>query len=178
MLARVLYPDSGTIMTNGKIAPFLELGVGFQPELTAKENVFIYSSVLGVSRREVDKNYDAIFAFAELRKFENMKLKNFSSGMYTRLAFSTAINASPETLLIDEVLSVGDEAFQKKCAAKIDELRSQGKTIIFVSHAMDVVQSLCQRSLLLNHGRMISIGDTVRVIEDYRASPTKFSENP
>jgi lipopolysaccharide transport system ATP-binding protein len=169
MLAKVLYPDTGTITTNGKIAPFLELGVGFQPELTAKENVFIYSSVLGVSRREVDKNYDAIFDFAELRKFENMKLKNFSSGMYTRLAFSTAINASPETLLIDEVLSVGDEAFQKKCAAKIDELRSQGKTIVFVSHALDTVLSLCQRSLLLNHGHMVSMGGTREVIEEYRA---------
>jgi lipopolysaccharide transport system ATP-binding protein len=170
MLAKVLYPDSGTVSTIGKIAPFLELGVGFQTELSAKENVYIYSSVLGVSRKEIDKRYEAIFDFAELKKFENMKLKNFSSGMYTRLAFSTAINANPETLLIDEVLSVGDEEFQKKCAFKINELRSQGKTIIFVSHALDTVKSLCQRSLLLNHGHMVSLGDTEKVIQDYRES--------
>jgi lipopolysaccharide transport system ATP-binding protein len=169
MLAKVLYPDTGSIVTDGKIAPFLELGVGFQMELTAKENVYIYSSILGVGRKEVDKKYDAIFEFAELKKFENMKLKNFSSGMYTRLAFSTAIHANPETLLIDEVLSVGDEAFQKKCAAKIDELREQGKTIIFVSHSLDTVKKICQRSMLLNHGHIVSIGETGKVIEDYRA---------
>jgi len=168
MLAKVLYPDTGTVKTNGKIAPFLELGVGFQPELTAKENVFIYSSVLGVRRKETEKKYEAIFDFAELKKFENMKLKNFSSGMYLRLAFSTAIHADPETLLIDEVLAVGDESFQKKCVAKINELRDQGKTIIFVSHALETVKHLCHRSLLLNQGIIASFGDTERVIEDYR----------
>jgi lipopolysaccharide transport system ATP-binding protein len=168
MLAKVLYPDKGSITTNGKIAPFLELGVGFQPELTAKENIYIYSSVLGVGRREIDKNYEAIFDFAELKKFENMKLKNYSSGMYLRLAFATAIHADPEMLLIDEVLAVGDESFQKKCASKIDELREQGKTIIFVSHALDTVQRVCRRSMLLDHGQMISIGNTGKVIEDYK----------
>ncbi len=122
-----------------------------------------------MSRKEIDKKYDSIFEFAELKKFENMKLKNFSSGMYTRLAFSTAIHANPETLLIDEVLSVGDESFQKKCAAKIDELREQGKTIIFVSHSLETVKKICQRSMLLNHGQMVSIGDTGKVIEEYRA---------
>jgi lipopolysaccharide transport system ATP-binding protein len=168
MLAKVLYPDTGTVKTNGKIAPFLELGVGFQSELSAKENVYIYSSILGMSRKEIDKKYEAIFDFAELKKFENMKLKNYSSGMYTRLAFATAIHTDPETLLIDEVLSVGDEAFQKKCAAKIDELRDRGKTIIFVSHALDTVKHLCRRSMLLDHGQIISIGETGKVIEEYR----------
>jgi lipopolysaccharide transport system ATP-binding protein len=169
MLAKVLYPDSGSVNINGKIAPFLELGVGFQPELTAQENVYIYSSVLGLSRKETTKKYNAIFDFAELKKFENMKLKNYSSGMYTRLAFSTAIHAEPETLLIDEVLAVGDEAFQKKCSAKIDELRDQGKTIIFVSHSLEAVKYLCLRSMLLDHGNMVSIGDTEKIIADYRA---------
>jgi lipopolysaccharide transport system ATP-binding protein len=169
MLAKVLYPDTGTVKTNGKIAPFLELGVGFQPELTAQENVYIYSSILGISRREINKKYEAIFDFAELKKFENMKLKNYSSGMYTRLAFATAIHTDPETLLIDEVLSVGDEAFQKKCTAKIDELRDQGKTIIFVSHDLDTVRRLCQRSMLLDHGQTALIGETGKVIEEYRA---------
>jgi lipopolysaccharide transport system ATP-binding protein len=167
MLAKVLYPDTGSITMNGKVAPFLELGVGFQPELTAQENVFIYSSVLGMSRKEILKRYVAIFEFAELHKFQNMKLKNFSSGMYMRLAFATAIHADPETLLIDEVLSVGDESFQKKCISKIDEFRENGKTIIFVSHSLDTVKCICQRSLLLDHGKMVSIGDTPKVIEDY-----------
>jgi lipopolysaccharide transport system ATP-binding protein len=169
MLAKVLYPDSGTVTANGKIAPFLELGVGFQPELTAKENVYIYSSVLGVSRKEINKKYDAIFDFAELKKFENMKLKNFSSGMYMRLAFSTAIFTDPQTLLIDEVLAVGDEAFQKKCSAKIEEFRRQGKTVIFVSHDLDALKDICQRSLLLDHGNIISIGNSIKVVDDYRS---------
>ena len=169
ILARVLYPDGGSFTMNGKVASFLELGVGFQPELTAKENVYIYSSVMGISRKEVDKRYDEILSFAELRRFENMKLKNFSSGMYVRLGFSTAIHANPDTLLIDEAFAVGDEAFQKKCADKMNEFREQGKTIVFVSHALNSVKSLCQRSLLLNEGKIASIGATEKVINDYMA---------
>jgi len=166
-LAKVLYPDAGSVRMNGKVACFLELGVGFQPELTAKDNVYLYSSILGMSRREVNQKYDEIFDFAELRKFESMKLKNFSSGMYLRLAFSTAIHAKPDTLLIDEVFAVGDEAFQKKCIDKINEFREQGKTIVFVSHALEDVKRLCQRSLLLDYGRIVSIGNTQKVVDDY-----------
>ena len=169
ILAKVLYPDNGSVTVNGEVAPFLELGVGFQPELTAKENVYIYSCILGVSHKVVDRKYDEIFDFAELKKFENMKLKNFSSGMYLRLAFSTAIHANPDTLLIDEVLSVGDEDFQKKCADKINGFREQGKTIVFVSHSLDNVKRLCQRSLLLNEGTIVSMGNTEKVINDYLA---------
>ena len=139
ILAKVLYPDNGSVTVNGEVASFLELGVGFQPELTAQENIYIYSCILGISRKEVEKKYDDIFDFAELKKFENMKLKNFSSGMYLRLAFSTAIHANPDTLLIDEVLAVGDEDFQKKCSDKINEFREQGKTIVFVSHSLEVI---------------------------------------
>lgn len=169
ILARVLYPDSGSVVMNGKIASFLELGVGFQTELTAKENVYIYSSILGLSRKQVDKVYDEIFDFAELKKFENMKLKNFSSGMYLRLAFSTAINATPDTFLIDEVFAVGDEAFQKKCRDKINGFKAEGKTIVFVSHGLDTVKELCQRTILLNEGRIVTMGDTEKVINDYLA---------
>ena len=169
ILAKVLYPDAGSVSMDGKVASFLELGVGFQPELTAKENVYIYSSILGISRREVDKKYDEILDFAELRRFENMKLKNFSSGMYLRLAFSTAIHADPHTLLIDEVFAVGDESFQKKCVEKVDEFRKQGKTIVFVSHNLNTVKTICQRSLLLNDGKVISMGATVKVVSDYLA---------
>jgi lipopolysaccharide transport system ATP-binding protein len=168
ILARVLYPDSGSMSINGKVASFLELGVGFQPELSAQENVYIYSSILGMSRKEVRQKYEDIFQFAELQKFQNMKLKNFSSGMYLRLAFSTAVHAVPDILLIDEVFAVGDEAFQKKCANKINEFREQGTTIIFVSHSLETVKSLCQRTLLVNNGKIVSIGDTVTVIEEYQ----------
>lgn len=167
ILARVLYPDSGSVSLNGKVASFLELGVGFQPELTARENVYIYSSILGLSRKQVDKVYDDILDFAELKKFESMKLKNFSSGMYLRLAFSTAIHATPDTLLIDEVFAVGDESFQKKCRDKMNQFKAEGKTIVFVSHALNTVKELCQRTILLNEGRIVTMADTEKVINDY-----------
>ena len=167
IMANVLYADSGSVTLNGKVASFLKLGVGFQAELTARENVYIYSSILGVGRKQVDRIYDDIFDFAELRKFENMKLKNFSSGMNMRLAFATAIHAVPDTLLIDEVFAVGDEAFQEKCRDKMNQFRAEGKTIVFVSHALDTVKKLCQRTILLNEGRIVTMGDTEKVINDY-----------
>ena len=174
ILARILYPDSGSVSINGRVACFLQLGVGFQPELTARENVYIYSSILGISRKEVDKLYDEIFEFAELRKFENMKLKNFSSGMSMRLAFATAFHAVPNTLLIDEVFAVGDEAFRRKCSDKMIQFKAEGKTIVFVSHSLDSVKQLCQRSMLLHEGRIAAEGDTESVIDAYRAMlPTK-----
>jgi len=169
ILANVLYPDSGSVSLNGKVASFLQLGVGFQPELTARENVYIYSSILGLSRKQVDKIYDDIFDFAELKKFENMKLKNFSSGMNVRLAFSTAIYSVPDTLLLDEVLAVGDVAFQEKCRGKMSQFKTEGKTIVFGSHAMGTVKEVCQRSVLLNEGQIVTMGDTEKVINDYLA---------
>ena len=169
ILAKVLYPDTGSVAMNGKVASFLELGVGFQPELTAEENVYIYSSILGISRKDVHRKCGTIFDFAELEKFRNMKLKNFSSGMYLRLAFSTAIHAAPDTLLIDEVFAVGDEAFQKKCTEKINEFKEQGRTIVYISHDLAAVKSLCQRSCLVNNGLGVRIGDTEEVIDEYVA---------
>jgi len=169
ILARVLYPDSGSVSMNGKVASFLQLGVGFQPELTARENVYIYSSILGLGRKQVDRVYDEILDFAELKKFENMKLKNFSSGMNVRLAFSTAIHSVPDTLLLDEVLAVGDVAFQEKCRDKMDQFKTEGKTIVFISHALEAVKELCQRSMLLNEGRIVTMGDTEKIINDYLA---------
>lgn len=167
ILARVLYPDSGTVSQIGKVASFLELGVGFQPELSADENVYIYGSILGMTRRDVRQKYEQIFDFAELNNFKNMKLKNFSSGMYLRLAFSTAIHANPDTMLIDEVFAVGDTAFQKKCTDKITEFQNQGKTIVFVSHSMDSVKQICQRTLLLNKGKIVNLGPTEEVVKKY-----------
>jgi lipopolysaccharide transport system ATP-binding protein len=167
MLAKVLYPDSGIIATSGRVAPFLELGVGFQPELSASENIYVYSSILGMNRSEVDAVREQIFEFAGLKKFADMKLKNFSSGMYLRLAFSTAIHCKPDVILIDEVLSVGDVSFQKKCMEKIDEFQENGKTIVFVSHGLGQVEALCKRSLLLDGGKITALDTTRKVIKEY-----------
>lgn len=167
ILAGVLYPDCGSIKMNGKVAPFLELGIGFQPELTAKENIFLYGAIMGLTKRQIEDRYEKILDFAELKRFENMRLKNFSSGMYVRLGFSTAIQADPDIMLVDEVLSVGDESFQKKCGQKIDEIRSAGKTILLVSHSLGTVKQLCSRCLLMNQGRMMMLGETEEVLETY-----------
>lgn len=167
IIAGVLYPDTGKIQINGSIAPFLELGAGFQAELSAKENVYLYGAIIGLTRKEINERYDEILDFAELKRFENMKLKNFSSGMYVRLAFSTAVQTNPDIMLVDEVLSVGDEAFQKKCGEKIAEIRRAGATILFVSHGLGTVKELCDRCMLLNHGSIVSIGETGQVLRDY-----------
>jgi lipopolysaccharide transport system ATP-binding protein len=167
ILAKVLYSDSGSLTIRGKIASFLELGVGFQSELSADENVYIYGSVMGLTRKEVRQKYDEIFDFAELTNFKSMKLKNYSSGMYLRLAFATAIMANPDIMLIDEVFAVGDTAFQKKCSDKIREFQNQGKTIVFVSHSMESVKQICQRTLLLSHGKIVMQGPTEEVVKKY-----------
>jgi len=167
VLAGVLYPDSGRVKINGKIAPFLELGVGFQPELSARDNVYLYGAIMGLTHKDVDSRYEEIMDFSELRRFENMKLRNFSSGMYVRLAFATAIQTDPDVILVDEVLSVGDESFQKKCGEKIDEIRRAGKTILLVSHSLDTVRSLCSRCLLMKSGKMMALGETEDVLAEY-----------
>lgn len=167
IIAGVLYPDSGKIKVNGKIAPFLELGVGFQPELTAKENIYLYGAIMGIEKKEITKRYDEILQFAELKKFENMKLKNFSSGMYMRLAFSTAIYTNPDIFLIDEVLAVGDESFQKKCIEKFDEFKRDKKTIILVSHSLDLVKKICKDTILLNNGKIASFEESEKAIDRY-----------
>ena len=172
MLAGVLYPDNGVIKVNGKIAPFLELGVGFQPELSARENIYLYGAIMGLTKRDVEKKYDEILEFAELKRFENMKLRNFSSGMYVRLAFSIAIQTNPDILLLDEVLAVGDEHFQKKCMDKIEDIRKSGKTIVFVSHALPSVSKLCINSMLISGGKQVMIGETGKVIEKYYSMST------
>jgi lipopolysaccharide transport system ATP-binding protein len=167
ILAGVLVPDSGHVKVRGKVAPFLELGVGFQAELTAVENVYLYGAIMGMNRKEMDGKLDSIFEFAELDRFRDAKLKNFSSGMYARLAFATAISTDPDVLLIDEVLAVGDEAFQAKCYDKINDFKRVGKTIVFVSHGTETVKQLCERSMLLNKGQIGSIGYSEKVVNDY-----------
>lgn len=168
IISGVLSPDEGNVTVKGKIAPFLELGVGFNPELTAEDNVRLYGAVMGMNRKEIEIKFDDIFEFAELERFKQMKLKNFSSGMYTRLAFATATATDPEILLIDEVLAVGDEAFQRKCYDKMNEFKMDGKTIVLVTHDLETVKKFCDSALLLEHGNMGSIGNSVKVIDDYR----------
>ena len=167
IIAGVLYPDNGTIKVNGRIAPFLELGVGFQQELTAKDNVYLYGAIMSISKKEITKRYDEIFEFAELKRFESMKLKNFSSGMTMRLAFSTAMYTNPDIFLIDEVLAVGDESFQKKCSEKFEEFKRDKKTIILVSHSLSSVKKICRNAILLDHGKIVSEGECNKVIDDY-----------
>ncbi len=168
VLAGVLYPDSGRVRINGKIAPFLELGVGFQPELSARDNVYLYGAIMGLTHKDVDSRYEEIMEFSELKRFENMKLRNFSSGMYVRLAFATAIQTDPDVMLVDEVLSVGDESFQKKCGEKIDEIREAGKTILLVSHDLKMVEKLCSRCLLIKAGQIMFLGDTKSALSKYK----------
>jgi len=167
ILAGIMRPDTGSVTVNGRLACIVELGTGFQPELTAKENVAIYAAIMGMTGGELKERYNTIIDFAELRHFEDMKLKNFSSGMTIRLAFSTAVHTDPDIILLDEVLAVGDEAFQKKCMDRIYALKAQGKTTVFVSHALPAVGALCERAMALNEGRVLSIGDTDKVIADY-----------
>lgn len=169
IIAGVYRPDTGCVKVHGKIAPFLELGVGFQPELTAEENVRLYGAVMGMNRKEINDKFEEIFEFAELERFRNAKLKNFSSGMYARLAFSTAISTEPDVLLIDEVLVVGDSNFQKKCFNKINEFKNDKKTIVFVSHDTESVKKVCNSVILLNKEQSPVMGVPEIIIQKYLA---------
>ncbi len=165
IISKILRPDRGKVISKGSMSLLLSLGVGFRPELNAEENVRLYSAVLGIKTNYQRTN--EIFEFAELNDFRKMKLKNFSSGMYMRLAFSIAVAVDPNILLIDEVLAVGDEEFQKKCIDKIYSFKDKGKSIVFVSHALESVRDLCDRTIFLKDGEIASIGPSQDVIEDY-----------
>lgn len=167
LLAGVLYPSTGCVLVQGQVAPFLELGVGFEQELTARENIYLYGAIMGIPRREIDRKYWSILDFAELRRFEDMKIRNFSSGMHLRLGFSIAIHTNPDILLVDEVFAVGDEAFQRKCMGKIEEIRRAGKTILFVSHELDQIREICKTCMLFRNGHIVASGATDEVIDRY-----------
>jgi ABC-2 type transport system ATP-binding protein len=167
LLAGIYSPDKGTVQVNGKLTPFIELGVGFNPELTGRENVFLNGALLGFNRKEMLEMYDEIVEFAELEKFMDQKLKNYSSGMQVRLAFSIAIRAKTEVLLIDEVLAVGDAAFQQKCYEVFSQLKQSGVTIVLVTHDMSAVTRFCNQALLLNKGSILKIGKPSIVAEEY-----------
>jgi ABC-type polysaccharide/polyol phosphate transport system ATPase subunit len=157
-LAGIYEVDAGEVTVNGRLSPFIELGVGFNTELTARENVFINAIMLGLTRREARARFDDIIAFAELEEFLDLKLKNYSSGMYVRLAFSVAIQVDAEILLVDEVLAVGDAAFQQKCYEQFDRLKAEGRTIVFVTHDMTAVERFCDRAVLIDRGRVQQLG--------------------
>jgi lipopolysaccharide transport system ATP-binding protein len=167
IIAGILHPTSGNVSVKGKISPFLELGVGFNPELTARENVFLYSSILGLSRREVFDKFSHIVAFSELERFVDSPLKNFSSGMQVRLAFSVAIQSDAPILLVDEVLAVGDAPFQQKCFPVFERFKEKGKTIILVSHDMESVERFCDRVAYLRSGSEMLVGAPGAMIKLY-----------
>jgi ABC-type polysaccharide/polyol phosphate transport system ATPase subunit len=168
-LAGILFPERGRVSSDGRLAALLELGAGFHPELTGVENIYLNGAILGMTRKEITKRFDDIVSFAGLEQFIDTPVKNYSSGMTVRLGFAIAANVEPEILLIDEVLSVGDESFQRKCMERIYGFRRAGKTIIFVSHALDVVRSLCDVAVWLDHGRQMASGPAGKVIDAYLA---------
>jgi len=166
-LAGIYNIDAGELSVNGRLSPFIELGVGFNPDLTARDNVIINAIMLGLSRKEATRRFDDILAFAELEEFVDLKLKNYSSGMHVRLAFATAVQVDAEILLIDEVLAVGDAAFQQKCFDEFMRLRSEGRTIVFVTHDMASVERFCDRAMLLDAGRVVDISDPQTIARKY-----------
>ena len=170
VLARIYRPDAGTVQVNGKLSALLELGAGFHPELSGRENVYLNGSILGLAKKELDRRFDEIVDFAELHQFIDMPVKNYSSGMYVRLGFSVAINVDPDVLIVDEVLAVGDELFQRKCTAKFAELRQAGTTIVLVSHSLAAMRSMCDRAMWLDKGICRSVGPSGDVIDAYLAA--------
>lgn len=177
LLAGIYTPNNGSIVVNGSLTPFIELGVGFNPELTGRENVYLNGALLGFNRKDMDEMYDEIVAFAELSRFMDQKLKNYSSGMQVRLAFSIAIRAKSDILLIDEVLAVGDAAFQKKCFDVFRVLKKEKRTIILVTHDMGNVERFCDRALVLDQGEILSIGSPEKTSSIYaRLNVKELSE--
>lgn len=169
-LAKIYYPETGSITAHGKVAALLEVGSGFHPELTGRENIFLNGSILGMSRKEVTSKFDEIVDFSGVAEFIDQPVKNYSSGMYVRLGFSVAINVDPDILIVDEVLAVGDAEFQAKCRSKFVEFRAAGKTVILVSHDMGAVKSMCDHVAWLNHGSLIVAGEAADAIAAYEAS--------
>ncbi|MBF1742003.1 MAG: ABC transporter ATP-binding protein [Veillonella dispar] len=167
ILAGVLKPTSGFISVKGSIAPLIEVGAGFDPELTARENIYLNGAILGYSRKFIDSKFDEIIEFAELERFVNVPVKNFSSGMYTRLGFSIATIVNPEILIVDEVLSVGDFKFQEKSKKRIERLMSGGTTVILVSHDNDTIEKMCNKVLWLESGKVKMYGNTQSVLDAY-----------
>lgn len=167
ILSRITPPTEGKIEMRGRVASLLEVGTGFNPELTGRENIYLNGAILGMSKKEINEKFDQIVEFSEIGKFLDTPVKRYSSGMYVRLAFSVAAHLEPEILIIDEVLAVGDAAFQEKCLGKINEVSKGGRTVLFVSHNMVAVEKLCKKSIFLENGKIIARGDTGDIINQY-----------
>jgi len=167
VIANILRPDRGKVKASGKIAPILELGVGFHPDLTVRENASVYGSIMGLKNSEVKKRMGSMLGFSGLERFKDAKLKNLSSGMQMRLGFSVAIETNPDVFLIDEALAVGDMEFQQKCMDKFKEFKGEKKTIVLVSHALDLVKEFCEKTLFLSRGEMVAFGNTEDTINEY-----------
>jgi lipopolysaccharide transport system ATP-binding protein len=179
ILSRVTTPTKGQIKIRGRVASLLEVGTGFHPELTGRENIFLNGAILGMTKEEIKKKFDEIVAFAEVEKFIDTPVKRYSSGMYVRLAFAVAAHLEPEILLVDEVLAVGDAAFQKKCMGKMGDISKEGRTVLFVSHNMQAIQNLCAKTILLENGSVIDRGESSTVITNYlnKAIQNKLEQN-
>jgi ABC-type polysaccharide/polyol phosphate transport system ATPase subunit len=167
LMTKIIYPNKGKIETNGKLTSLLELGAGFHPDFSGRENIYFNASIFGLTRKEIDDRLEQIIEFSELQDFIDNPVRTYSSGMYMRLAFAVAINVDADILLIDEILSVGDEHFQNKCFEKMLELKRQGKTMVFVTHNMNAVKNLCDRAVWLYKGNIKMDGDTTEVVDAY-----------
>ncbi len=166
-MARILQPNEGSIRTRGRLAAMLELGSGFHPELTGRDNVYLNGSILGMSRQEIDRKFEAITEFAGVGAFIDQPVKNYSSGMYVRLGFSVAIHVEPDILLVDEILAVGDMQFQERCAEKFAEFKEQGRTVVVVSHGLGELKTFCDTAAWLDHGKVVEIGPAARIVDQY-----------
>ena len=178
LISGILKPTSGRVHVGGRIAALIELGAGFHPEITGRENIYINGIMLGLTRKEIDARFASIVDFSGIGPFIDQPVKTYSSGMYVRLGFAVAVHVDPDILLIDEVLSVGDEEFSAKCVAKIQEMKYRGVTLVFVTHQLDQVRNLCDRALWLDHGEITSIGDPVRVVDEYLQNVSSGGQPP
>ena len=167
LMTKIIYPNKGTVETNGKLTSLLELGAGFHPDFTGRENIYFNASIFGLSKKEIDKRVGAIIEFSELGDLIDSPVRTYSSGQYMRLAFSVAINVDAEILLIDEILAVGDQHFQDKCFNKLEELAESEMTIVIVSHSLDSLKKLCKRAIWINEGKIAMDGNCSKVIEEY-----------
>ena len=173
LMTKIIYPNEGTVETNGKLTSLLELGAGFHPDFTGRENIYFNASIFGLTRKDIDCRMEDIISFSELGDAIDDPIRTYSSGMYMRLAFSVAINVDAEILLIDEILAVGDQHFQEKCFKKLEELKNSEKTIVIVTHSLDAVKSLCSRAIWIYKGRLKLDGDPIYVIDEYLKQTAK-----
>lgn len=170
LISGVLRPDAGRLLTRGRVAGLIEVGAGFHPDLSGRENVYLNAAILGMSRKEIDERYDEIIAFSEIEQFIDTEVRHYSSGMFLRLAFSVAIHTELDVLLVDEILAVGDEPFREKCVAKIKQLADEGKTLVVVSHDLDMVSDICERGIVVRKGKVQFDGDVTEAVAELRGS--------